>query len=218
MNNPYEILGIDQNATDEQIKAAYLQMQKKYHPDNYQDSPLKEQAEEKTKEITEAFDQIMNERRKNEAQSGKASKTVVTEDGTYHEESTGGNESFENIRYMIQNNRLVEAEEILDKMPQDARNAEWYFLKGSIFFSRGWLDDATSFFETACRMNPNNAEYQTARNRVMWQRRGNFGTPNQPYGVPQPGLGGCSACDICSGLICADCCCECMGGDFIPCC
>ena len=74
MNNPYEILGIDQNATDEQIKAAYLQMQKKYHPDNYQDSPLKEQAEEKTKEITEAFDKIMNERRKTKRRAARPAK------------------------------------------------------------------------------------------------------------------------------------------------
>lgn len=220
MNNPYETLGIDQNATDEQVKAAFLELEKKYHPDNYQDSPLKKQAEEKTREITEAFDQIMNERRSKEAQRKNNKKTVTTDGETVHEEgfSSGQNGSFGDIRRMIQQNQLVEAEEMLDRMPQSDRAAEWYFLKGSIFFSRGWLDDATGFFDTACRMEPNNEEYKAAKNRVMWQRSGNFGTPNQPYGTPQPNMGGCSACDICSGLICADCCCECMGGDFIPCC
>lgn len=232
MTDPYETLGISRNASDDEIKSAYINLQKKYHPDNYDDTSMKKFAEEKTKEVTEAFDQIMNERRREQVQNrnvgGPTVVTTAQEESYYHQENSqqggysyaGGASSFSDIRKMIQKNQLVEAEELLDGIPQSGRDAEWYFLKGTIFFSRGWVDDATNYFSTAVRMNPNNQEYKSALNRVMWQRQGNFGTrQNGQYRTPQnTSVGGCSACDVCSSLICADCCCECMGGDLISCC
>lgn len=64
-------------------------------------------------------------------------------------------------------------------------------------------------------MNPTNPEYQAALNQMQRQRSG-FNGYRQPGTTGR--TGGCSACDMCSGLICADCCCECMGGDLINCC
>ena len=58
MNNPYEVLGVSETATDEEVKAAYRNLAKKYHPDNYTDSPLADVAEQKMKEINEAYDMI----------------------------------------------------------------------------------------------------------------------------------------------------------------
>ncbi|MDF2567081.1 MAG: molecular chaperone DnaJ [Oscillospiraceae bacterium] len=213
MNDPYKVLGVAYNATDEQIKEAYRELAKKYHPDNYADSPLSDVANEKMQEINAAFDEIMNTRR------GQGSQQ--TNQGYSANQGGQSNSNFADIRRMIQNNRLVEAEELLDGTPVSARDAEWYFLKGSVFFSRGWLDDATNHFATACRMNPHNAEYRAALNRMNWQKQGNFSAgPNGPYRTPygNGNRSGCSGCDMCSGLICADCCCECMGGDLISCC
>ncbi len=200
MKDYYSILGISKNATDDEVKAAYKEMAKKYHPDNYADNPLSDLAAEKMKEINEAYDGIMNERRRRKSSPG----------GNYYR----ANSNFSDVRSLITNNRLEEAQEILDGVPPERRDAEWYFLNGTVLYKRGWFDNAYTNFATACRMDPMNPEYREAMNRVQRSAGGNF---NNPY-RSAPNMGGMSACDCCSNLICADCCCECMGGDLIPCC
>ena len=213
MNDPYKVLGVSPNSSDEEIKEAYRNLAKKYHPDNYADSPLQDVASEKMKEINKAFDTIMNARR------GKTTGANGNPYGqnAYSNYNGAQNSGMADIRRLIRESRIIEAEELLDGIPVNARNAEWYFLKGSVYHSRGWLEDAANHFASAARMDPSNMEYRSAYNRVLNQQRGNFGGAN-PYRNTQGGNTGCSACDVCSSLICADCCCECMGGDLISCC
>ena len=90
------------------------------------------------------------------------------------------------------------------------RNAEWYYLKGIVHHRRGWLEEAIKNYQTACSMDPTNNEYSAALNGINNSRNGGYRTAKS-------GNSGCSGCDICSGLLCADCCCECFGGDIIPC-
>ena len=106
---------------------------------------------------------------------------------------------------MIRSGRIADAEQILNGVPDSGRDAEWYFLKGTVLYRRGWMDDAYSSLQVACQRDPGNAEYRAALNQVEAQRSGSFGGYNTQ--VPR---GGVSGCDICSSLICADCCCECM--------
>lgn len=58
--NPYEVLGVSENASDEEIKKAYRELVKKYHPDKYVNNPLADLAAEKIKEINLAYDTITN--------------------------------------------------------------------------------------------------------------------------------------------------------------
>lgn len=112
--------------------------------------------------------------------------------------------------------RIADAEQLLNGVPVESRNAEWYFLKGTVLFRRGWLEEAKEHFTRACQMDPGNPEYQAALNQAMNQRSGVYGGYNPNMGTAN--VGGCNTCDVCQGLICADCCCECMGGDLVPCC
>lgn len=197
MKDPYSILGVNKNASDEEIKNAYRELARKYHPDNYQDNPLSDLAADKMKEINEAYDAIVNSRR------GKKS----SYDGNF----SGNNaSSFPEIRSLISQNRLEQAQELLDGIPVGQRNAEWYFLNGTVLHRRGWFDQAYTSFATAARMEPGNMEYLNALNRAKAQANAGY-NPYRSYGTS-------SSCDCCTNLLCADCLCECMGGDLIPCC
>ena len=62
MRNPYEVLGVSPGATDEEIKKAYRKLSRQYHPDANVNSPHPEIAEEKFKEVQQAYTQIMKEK------------------------------------------------------------------------------------------------------------------------------------------------------------
>lgn len=211
-NDPYKVLGISPSASDKEVKAAYKELVKKYHPDQYQDNPLSEVAEEKMAEINQAFDEIMEQRRG----GGNSGGYYESGNDSNYYYSGGGNTGFNSsqVRSLIQGGNITQAEKILNDVPMNSRDAEWHFLMGSVCYKRGWLNDAYSQFATAAQMNPNNMEYKSALNQMNRQRGGYMA------GNPIAGAGGTSPsfCGCCSDLICADCCCEMMGGDLIPCC
>lgn len=203
VKDPYEILGVTPNSSDDEIKSAYRKLARKYHPDNYNESPLSDLAEEKMKEINEAYDTIVKMRREGSGRSGGYG---------YSSRGTGG--KYSDIRNMILNGRLREAQEILERIPLKERDAEWYFVEGTVLYKRGWTEEAYTNFVRAHNMSPGNGEYRAALERMNMQRQGYYGGYNRNMSRPM----GCSLCDICSSLICMDCCCECMGGDCIRCC
>jgi len=203
VTDPYKVLGISPNATDEEIKKAYRKLAKQYHPDSYVDNPLSDLAAEKMKEINEAYDMIMRQRAGDSYNGGKST-------GGFKNKS-GVNETYTRIRQLITARRIQEAEIYLLRIPENERNAEWHFLNGHVLYQKGWLQNARTELETACKLDPYNAEYRTALDRM------GTGFQQSPYSR-NARVGGCSGCDICTSLLCADCCCECMGGDLISCC
>ncbi len=204
MKDPYVVLGVSRNATDEEIKKAYRILAKKYHPDNYADSDLADLASEKMKEINEAYDTIQKER------SGQS--TGSSYGGSYYTNTNAGGK-YSQVRVLINQRRVAEAEAMLGAVDPAERDAEWNFLMGCVMMQKGSFYDAQRYVDTACYMDPTNREYSNARDQ-MRTRTGSFGQPYTTFG----GGNGANACDCCSSLICADCCCECMGGDLIPCC
>lgn len=197
MKNPYEVLGVPESATDEQVKTAYRELAKKYHPDNYNDSPLADVAEEKMKEINEAYDAICA-MRKNGGQSSQRY-------GSYGSSSSYTHTAYPEVREYIRSGRLDDALEVLNGVAQTARNAEWYFLMGMIFSRKGWSEQAYSYFQRAYQMDPGNSEFAAAFNNMNARRT----YSNPGYNTS---FVGCSPCDICTSIMCADCLCSCLGG------
>ena len=206
MNDPYKILGVSPTATDDEIKSAYRALARKYHPDKYRDSDLAEMAGEKMKEINAAYDEIQKIRAGKANGAGSAGGYGSAYGGQSYGGQPYGGQSYRSgnpyvtARQLINLRRVAEAAQILSTIPESERGAEWHFLMGCIAVNRGHYVDAQQFFDTACGMDPSNAEYRDARDRL--RNRGNsFG------GGQTTRASSCSCCDICAALACIDCCC-----------
>ncbi|KAJ50441.1 curved DNA-binding protein CbpA [Clostridium tetanomorphum] len=198
MENPYEILGINKGASKEEIKRAYRDLAKKYHPDQYGNNPLRDLAEDRMRKINEAYDYLIKN-----ADSGNYSNTNSYNNNDYVD--------YQSIRMDIQNGNFSIAEEKLSRI--SIRNAEWNFLMGLINLRKGWYDASYNYIKTACNMDPNNMEYREAFNRI----NNTNNSYRQPYHNSRHGSDN-DICSVCATLYCMDCCCECCGGDFISCC
>lgn len=206
MNNPFQVLGVSPNATDDQIREAY-RYQARQCQQNIESGVDVYASQQRMRDLDTAYDEIIMTR----SGGGPASQYSASQSYTGYSSAS----DYSDIRYKIREGRLDDAQTILDGVPERNRNAEWYFLKGCIQQRRGWLEEATGNYAAACRLDPNNSEYKAAYDSVQSSRSGGYRQERQPSGNSGSS---CSACDICSGLMCADCCCECMGGDLIPCC
>jgi len=193
MKDPYEVLGVSRTASDSEIKSAYRELVKKYHPDNYANNPLADLASEKMKEINEAYDAITRSRSGSSGgYQGGQSGYQSHGSGSY----SGGN--YAQVRSYINANQLDAAESLLNTAAN--RDAEWYYLKGQIAYRRGWLDEARQNYQTACAMVPNNYEYQNALRAVQ----GTY-SPYRQTNYQNNGMD--AACDICNTLLCLHCLC-----------
>jgi len=204
--NPYRVLGVNENATDDEIKSAYRKLVKKYHPDQYADNPLGDLASEKLKEVNQAYDMIRRQRGMggNGANAGQGRQ--------YGGANSSSIPDFNRARQLIQAGDLNAAESLLDSL--DRRPAEWHYLKGVVLLRKGWYSGAQQHFQTACSMEPGNQEYRNAFNTVNNATSGY----RSYYGGNTGGGTGTGLCELCACLSCTDCCCECAGGDCIGCC
>ena len=204
MNDPYSVLGVSPSASDDEVKRAYRELARKYHPDNYHDNPLADLASEKMKEINEAYDAITKGREQGSSYSGGSAYQSQS-----YQRSYSGNASYAQIRMLINANNLDQAMSMLNAIPN--HDAEWNYLMGSIYWRRGWMDEAGRYFRIAASMEPGNIEY---RNAVQYMNQG--GQAYRPAGAGS--MSNVDICTVCQTLYCADCCCEMMGGDLIRCC
>lgn len=188
MKDPYSVLGVSQGASDAEVKKAYRELARKYHPDNYQNNPLADLAEEKMKEINEAYDAITKQR-SGAYQGSNSGYTAAQNRG-----SSSQDPSYARIRSLINAGNLSAAEQLLYQMP--GKTAEWYFLSGSIAFRKGWLDEAMQNYTLAVQMDPNNMEYRQAL-AMMQQRSAGY----RPYNS----YGSATECDPCSAYLCLSC-------------
>jgi molecular chaperone DnaJ len=201
--NPYKVLEVSPNASNDEIKKAYRELSRKYHPDSYINNPLSGLAEEKFKEVQEAYEQIMKER-----ESGFGGGSAA-----YSQTSAGSTEE-DNVHMTAVYNYLAarrfnEALTVLSGISN--RTARWYYYSAVANAGIGNNLMASEHARQAANMEPNNVEYNNFLNQFQWQ--------NQRYQNTRGtmGSGGLGTGNFCCDLWCADSLCECMGGDLCSC-
>lgn len=183
--NAYEVLGVEEGASAAEINQAYKQKILLYS-DRTDDEAIK-----KAEEINAAYDSLMY--------SGQ----------TTFNSSSEPSIKYGDVRAKINENRYEDAQTILDGVPIDMRDGEWYFLKGKCFHKMGWLEDAANHYKKAVGFEPNNSEYVSALNDIENKRKGTFRQKNSAESSTD-GCCSCGACDLCATLACCDCLCSCL--------
>ena len=198
VSNPYEVLGVSPNATNDEVKKAYRELSRKYHPDSYANNPLSDLAEEKFKEVQEAYEQIMKQR-----EGGYSG-------GGYSGSSDGQDQvHLQAVRNYINARRFHEALNVLNGISN--RNAMWYYYSAVANMGIGNNLVAMEHADKAAAMEPNNMEYRNFANQLRFRGQ-RYQTMGGGYGRQSFGTG-----NLCCDLWCADTLCECMGGDLCAC-
>lgn len=145
MRDPYSTLGVPPSATDDEIKKAYRALCRKYHPDVNRDNP--QFAEEKFKEIGEAYRQIMDMRQ------GKTNGY-----NSYQDATSTSDARLRAASVYIQRGYFREAINTLNSITE--RNALWYYLSAVANARIGNNILAREYARTAAAMEPGNTMYQ----------------------------------------------------------
>lgn len=201
--NPYEVLGVSRNASIDEIKRAYKELSRKYHPDSYVGNPLSSLAEEKFKQVQDAYDAIMKEK------NGDFNYTDNYNNSGYYNGESG---EMAEVYNLLGRRAYSQALSLLDSMPN--RNAKWYYYSAIAQVGLGNNLRGMEYARMAVSMEPNNIEYQNLVNRLSFQ--GNrYGEVRNVYRGGRSGFD--DASDLCCKLWLADSLCECMGGDLCSC-
>ncbi len=210
--NPFVILGVDKNATQSEILEAYKQKRAYYQAHVFDEGESGAQAASMLNQLDDAYQQAM--------EMAVESATVTGE----------GESAYEQVKQAIRSKDIETAQKLLDDMSY--RGAEWHYYQSVVFYEKNWLNDTKKQLEIALQMEPQNEKYQRALDNLKkkidgsrpYDKEGAQGVYNadstqtdrtytQRDGAVADGL-----CTACQALWCADCCCECMGGDLIRCC
>ena len=209
MTDPYEILQISEEASDEEVKQAYRKLAKKYHPDRYIDSPLSAQANEKMKQVNAAYEQILREREDRTAARSRKRHSYSSSHPSEQRQDVQAQEStcsaaYQKAARMINGGEEDRALQELQLIRPEERTAQWYYLMGVSHYRKGWLEEAFNYIGTAHRMDPDNPEYTRLIDQFIDERSSHL------RGFSSGSVPAFSCMDRLFCLLCNDCCCGCF--------
>lgn len=211
MTDPYQVLGVSRNASSDEIKKAYRELSRKYHPDTNPNNPLADLAEEKFKQVQAAYDQILSER-ENGGKTGYSYGYSSQTDDNYSY-AGGDDPRMADAASFINGRRYREALQVLSEIT--SHTARWNYFNAAAHAGLGNNMEAQKYASQAVNMEPNNQEYKDLSSRLQFGRQ-RYQNNSQGYGYGNRGSA-CGTGNICCDLWCADSLCECLGGDICSC-
>lgn len=202
--NAYEILGLTESATREEIDTRYRELRDRYQRDRFLPGDEGEEASEKLQQLEVAYRDILTSL----AEAEQAS--TFSEDTDYSA-----------IQELITAGKLDEAQTKLDA--RVSRDAEWHYMQSIVFYKRNWFLESKKQLELACQMEPNNTRYKQSLDKLTKILASNTISPDQLRTTSRPvddgprmgaGNGTCTGSTCTDCLLCNACCncCQCMGG------
>ncbi len=235
MTDPYQILGVTPNASDDEVKKAYRNLCRKYHPDK---NPGNQAAEDMFKIVQEAYETIMDQRKNGGAAggyrttgSGYGTGAGTSGYGTYNSGGAagagagsyggfgygagqaGGPEAtyYQAAVNYINSGSFRQALNVLAQIKN--RNAQWYYLSAIANSGIGNNYVAQEQARTAASMEPGNMYYSALVNNLAGGAY-NYSNMQRPYGSNTQGMGNFCA-QLCMMNMCINACCD---GDACCCC
>ena len=186
--NLYELFGVTENVTDEELKVAYEALREKYREERWLDGEAGNEAARKLTELENAYKELTVERKR-------------------QSKNTEGPAAFDEIAQLIKEGDLNAAQSVLDDFNE--RNAEWHYFQAVVFYKKGWMNDSKKQLEIAIQMDPDNNKYREALGKMnakadyekqekekkaqaQAQSYGPYGAGNE-----NPQMGGSTMCDDC---------------------
>ena len=200
--NAYEIFGLTENATMEEVEARYQELRAQYQRDRFLPGDEGEEASEKLQQLEVAYREIKFEKEDKESQS-KATQ----------------NTDYKEIQNLIMSGKLDEAQSKLDEFT--TRDAEWHYMQSILFYKRNWFLESKTQLELACQMDPTNQRYKQSLDKLTKILASNTISPDQLRSGPRPtndppranyGNGTCTGSSCVDCLLCNLCCNCCMRG------
>lgn len=156
--NAYQILGVPETASPEELRDAYEKLEERYSETNYLGSPLWDMAAEKRRSVEAAY------RLLNGAEAPSAAEPEpIQPDQTNSDRSPSVNIR---VRSLLNLGNLEDALSLLNAQPDRDSNPEWIYLRGIAAWKRGWLDEAHRLIRRAAELVPKNQEYQTGLEKL----------------------------------------------------
>ena len=200
--NAYEILGLSESATMEEVEARYNELREQYQRARFLPGEEGEEASEKLQQLEVAYRDIKLQ------QDEKQQSEKFTDDTDYSA-----------IQQLITDGKLDEAQKLLDERTN--RDAEWHYIQSILFYKRNWFLESKSQLELACQMDPGNVRYKQSLEKLTKILASNTISPDDLRTSSRPvdngpqmgaGNGTCTGSNCLDCLLCNMCCNCCLRG------